>query len=325
MTDQDACPCCAPGRGDEPKPESAGLDAQAIPSGGAGVDASGIVTLPGGEFLMGTDARDGFPSDGEGPIRMITVDSFAIDAHQVTNRRFAEFVSATGYVTDAEKFKWSFVFHHFVSEETAKSVTQKVASAPWWWQVFDADWRHPFGPDSTYEDRLDHPVVHVSFADATAFAEWAGGRLPTEAEWEYAARGGLEQARYAWGDELMPGRRHMCNIWQGDFPDTNTEEDGWHGTAPVGSFDPNDYGLYDVAGNIWEWCSDWWSTSYHRNERRVTRENPEGPRVGQAKVIKGGSYLCHDSYCNRYRVAARTQSTPDSSTGNMGFRLAYDV
>ena len=285
---------------------------------------SSLVELDGGPFAMGTN-NTRFPGDGEGPIREVTVGKFAIASHEVTNRQFAAFADDTGYVTEAEKFGWSFVFHHFVSEETKNSVTQAVQGAQWWWQVPGSDWRHPDGPDSNWEDIPDNPAVHISWNDAVAMAEWAEMRLPTEAEWEFAARGGLDGATFAWGEEVTPDGKHMCNIWQGDFPNANTEEDGFHGTAPVGSFPANGYGMFDVAGNIWEWCSDWWSASYHRNERRVTRVDPTGPRQGQAKVIKGGSYLCHDSYCNRYRVGARTSSTPDSSTGNMGLRLAVSL
>lgn len=283
-----------------------------------------IVSLDGGAFLMGTNSTR-FPADGEGPVREVTVSPFAISTHQVTNRQFAVFAADTGYVTEAEKFGWSFVFHHFVSDATKKSVTAAVQAAPWWMQVHGASWQRPNGPDSTWENIPDNPAVHISWNDAVALAEWAGMRLPTEAEWEFAARGGLEQAPFAWGDELTPGGKHMCNIWQGEFPGKNTLDDGFHGAAPVGSFPENGFGLFDVAGNIWEWTADWFSATFHRNERRATRENPLGPRYGQAKVIKGGSYLCHDSYCNRYRVGARTSSTPDSSTGNMGFRLAVGV
>jgi len=169
---------------------------------------------------------------------------------------------------------------------------------------------------------LDHPVVHVSWNDALAYCNWAGKRLPTEAEWEFAARGGLEQKKYAWGDELLPNGQHYANIWQGQFPNENQGLDGYKGTAPARSFPPNDYGLYNVCGNIWEWCSDWFSSTYHVHD---TRENPKGIPNGTSKVIRGGSYLCHESYCNRYRVAARSSNTPDSSTGHMGFRCAKDA
>jgi formylglycine-generating enzyme len=275
-----------------------------------------MVRLDGGRFLMGTEDRNGFPLDGEGPVREVSLNAFLIDETAVTNEQFAEFISNTGYVTDAERFGWSFCFHHFVSDEVAASVEQRVAGADWWWRVDGADWRHPDGHDSGIEQRMDHPVTQVSFSDASAFARWCGKRLPTEAEWEYAARGGLEQNRYAWGNSLTPGGEHRCNIWQGEFPKFNTLEDGYHGTAPARSFEPNAFGLFNTSGNVWEWCADWWGIDWSA----VETENPTGPETGQARVTRGGSFLCHSSYCNRYRVAARTSNTPDSATANMGFR-----
>ncbi len=277
-----------------------------------------MALIKAGNFLMGTDHGRGYPADGEGPVREVSVDSFYMSPETVTNARFAQFVDETGYETEAEKFGWSFVFHLFVSPETRREVKKAVGGASWWWQVKGADWRHPDGPDSSMDDRLDHPVVHVSWNDAVAYCDWAGARLPTEAEWEYAARGGLEQKLYPWGNDLTPNDQFRCNIWQGRFPDLNTAMDGYVGTAPAGSFEPNGLGLYNVAGNVWEWCSDWFSRDFHLDG---PRDNPHGPPAGQAKVVRGGSYLCHSSYCNRYRVAARTANTPDSSTGNMGFRV----
>ncbi|MQA09345.1 MAG: SUMF1/EgtB/PvdO family nonheme iron enzyme [Pseudonocardiaceae bacterium] len=272
---------------------------------GAG-DIGGMVVLPGGTFRMGTEDREGFPDDGEGPIREVTVAPFAIDRYCVSNARFAEFVDATGFQTDAERFGWTYVFAKFLPGELRKS-SPRPEQAPWWCGVAGAYWRHPEGPASDLDGRLDHPVVHISWHDATAFCEWAGLRLPTEVEWEYAARGGLDQARYPWGDELTPGGQHRCNIWQGRFPVRDTAEDGYSGTAPVDAFQPNGYGLYNTSGNVWEWCADW----FHTGE--------------QARSMRGGSYLCHASYCNRYRVAARTGNTPDSSSGNLGFRCAADT
>ena len=277
-----------------------------------------MVYLTGGTFLMGTDAPT-FPADGEGPVREVTLSPFWIEPFAVTNTQFATFVEATGYETEAERFGWSYVFYGFLPEGFAP--TKGVAQAPWWRQVFGAYWRQPEGPQSSVDERLDHPVVHVSWNDAVAYANYAGKRLLTEAEWEYAARGGLEQNTYPWGDRLVPNKKHRCNIWQGTFPSKNTEKDGYAGTAPVDAFEPNGFGLYNMTGNTWEWCSDWFSAEHPKDEPLV---NPLGPAGGQGKVTKGGSYLCHASYCNRYRVAARTSNTPDSSTGHMGFRLARD-
>lgn len=281
-----------------------------------------MVTLPGGDFFMGTEDKEGFPKDGEGPIRKVRLKPFAIDRYSVTNRQFKEFVDETGYVTEAEKFGWSFVFHLLPSKAVKKRVKNVVHGVPWWLVVEGANWKKPEGPDSTIKKRLNHPVIHVSWNDAVAYCNWAGKRLPTEAEWEYAARGGLESKTYPWGNDLLVDNTHQCNIWQGDFPVKNTEDDGFLSTAPVDSFKPNGFGLYNVAGNVWEWCSDWFSPN-HPTEEVVL--SPIGPEKGTTKVMKGGSYLCHKSYCNRYRVAARTGNTPDSSTGNIGFRCVVDV
>lgn len=282
-----------------------------------------MVRLGGGPFLMGTETSEGFPADGEGPIRKVTLDPFYIDRYPVTNEAFTEFVRATGHQTEAERFGWSFVFQgHIPPDDRARLVEDTVLGAEWWCKLSGADWRHPEGPDSGITDRSHYPVVHVSWNDACAYANWAGKRLPTEAEWEFAARSGLEQKLYPWGDELTPEGKHLCNIWQGEFPDHNTAEDGYAGLAPVDAFPPNAYDLYTITGNAWEWCSDWFHPSFHV---LATRLNPAGPLEGQSKVIKGGSYLCHKSYCNRYRVAARSSNTPDSSTTNMSFRCVRDV
>lgn len=264
---------------------------------------------------MGTD-DERFPADGEGPVREVTVSAFTVSAGPVTNAAFAAFVADTGWVTLAEREGWSFVFAGLLPDDFPP--TRGVVGTPWWRQVHGADWRHPEGPHSDLTGRDDHPVVHVSWTDAVAFARWVDADLPTEAEWEYAARGGLDQARYAWGNELTPAGRHMANIWQGTFPVHNTCEDGWYGTSPVGSFPPNGFGLHDVAGNVWEWCTDWFDPVWHRDG---PRRDPVGPPTGTRRVMRGGSYLCHESYCNRYRVGARSSSTPDATTGNLGFRV----
>nr|WP_245992659.1 formylglycine-generating enzyme family protein [Prauserella muralis] len=279
-----------------------------------------MVVLPGGTFRMGTDDAEGFPADGEGPVRAVQLSPFAIDRFAVRNDAFAAFVADTGHVTDAERFGWSYVFVRFLGRELRR-ISPRPEVTPWWAAVEGADWRHPEGPGSDLEGRGDHPVVHVSWHDADAYARWAGKRLPTEAEWEYAARGGHDQWRYPWGDELTPGGEHRANIWQGRFPVTNTADDGYEGTAPVDAFPPNDFGLFNIAGNVWEWCADWWGTDHAPPGTR----DPAGPASGTARVMRGGSYLCHASYCNRYRVAARSHNTPDSSGGNTGFRCVRDA
>ena len=282
-----------------------------------------MIHLDGGRFLMGTDSAEGFPNDGEGPVREVTVDSFYIDRYAVTNRQFAEFAAKTGYRTESERYGWSFVFHKHIPPELYRRLVDATApGVKWWCKVNGADWRHPEGPDSNIDTRPEHPVVHMSWTDAFEYARWAGKRLPTEAEWEYSARGGLEQKTYPWGDELTPGGQHLCNIWQGTFPTDDLAEDGFNAPAPVTAFPANGYGLYTITGNVWEWCNDWFDPSFHI---AATRLNPAGPLSGAQRVMKGGSYLCHKSYCNRYRVAARTSNTPDSATTNIGFRCVRDI
>ncbi len=280
--------------------------------------------LEGGPFLMGGEDADGIPGDGEGPIREVRLDSFYIDRFPVTNQQFAAFHKATGYVTEAERFGWSFVFEGHLRERLAQSGADVIhpPKLRWWLKIDGAVWSHPEGPDSGLAGREHHPVVQVSWNDAAEYARWAGKRLPTEAEWEYAARGGLEQKRYPWGDELTPDGKHLCNIWQGDFPDVDLAEDGYSAPAPVDAFPPNGYALFSITGNTWEWCADWFSPDFHLF---ASRHNPVGPAAGPTRAMRGGSYLCHASYCNRYRVAARTQNTPDSATTNIGFRCVRDV
>jgi formylglycine-generating enzyme required for sulfatase activity len=307
--------CCGPARGaPAPADASVGLGEQ-------NGSTNGMVHLDGGAFLMGTDDREGFPADGEGPVREIELSPYWIDRCAVSNARFAEFVGETGHVTDAERHGWSFVFGGLLPDEFPP--TRGAVEAPWWRQVFGAFWRTPEGPQSSIDGRLNHPVVHVSWRDAATYCAWAGARLPTEAEWEFAARGGLEQKRFPWGDEREPGGEHRMNVWQGTFPSENTLDDGYLGTCPVDEFGANGFGLHNTSGNVWEWCADWFDALFHRDGKRQT--NPKGPLRGAAKVTRGGSYLCHESYCNRYRVGGRSSNTLDSSTGNTGFRCARDV
>lgn len=273
---------------------------------------------------MGTDGGYGFAADGENPAHAVELLPFYLDALCVTNEQFNAFINATGYRTEAEQFDWSFVFQgRLTPAQLAKSVRAAVLGSEWWCRVEGATWRHPEGPGSTIKQRWDYPVVHVSWRDAAAYAAWAGKRLPTEAEWEKAARGGLVQQRFPWGDELEPAGRHRMNVWQGDFPRHNTEADGHYGPAPAKLYKANAYGLYQMTGNVWEWCWDWFDAGYYRT---APRSNPLGPvKPGDRRVMRGGSYLCHHSYCNRYRTDARSSNTPDSSTDNLGFRCARDV
>jgi len=257
--------------------------------------------IPGGTFAMGNDGADAVPGDGEGPVRPVLVDPFRIGATTVTNAEFAAFVRATRHVTDAERFGSSFVFYLQVPDAVRAAATRAVAETPWWLPVEHASWQRPEGPGSHVRDRPGHPAVHVSWNDAVAYCAWSGTRLPSEAEWERAARGGLEGMRFAWGDVLCDGTgTPRCNVFRGAFP--NSPHPGWM-PAPVDASrgEPNGFGLYNVCGNVWEWCAD-------------TRE--EGRRA-----LRGGSFLCHDSYCNRYRVAARSANTADSTTSNIGFRV----
>jgi formylglycine-generating enzyme required for sulfatase activity len=256
--------------------------------------AEEMVRLTGGKFRKGTDS--GFPY--EGPSRVVEVPPFSIDVHEVTNRQFARFVEATGFKTEAEKWGWSAVFD---------------AQAGEWRKVDGADWTHPGGPASDLHGHEDEPVVQVSWNDAVAYAQWARKRLPSEAEWEFAARGGLDGASYPWGNELEPHGRFLANYWQGSWPNGNTGADGFLGLARVKSFPPNGYGLYDMTGNAWEWVADWFLDA----PQGAASAQPAAPTE---KVIRGGSFLCNDSYCVGYRVAARNKNTPDSATNNTGFR-----
>ncbi|MGH1505338.1 MAG: formylglycine-generating enzyme family protein [Acidimicrobiales bacterium] len=321
-----ASPCCAPRTapvGTEPSSavtsnaDRPGLDTiEAAPT-----DTSGQVLVPGGTFTMGDAFGEGYSADGEQPAHRVTVAAFFLDPVAVTNERFAAFVEATGWVTDAEHIGVSAVFH-LAFDGDPSHVRHRVGATPWWLAVDGADWRHPEGPHSSIDHRGDHPAVHVSWFDAHAFCRWAGTTLPTEAQWEYAARGGLAGRRFPWGDELTNDGEWRCNIFQGHFPTDNTGDDGHLTTAPVDAFTPNGYGLHQLAGNVWEWCADWFSPFTYRDRAAGPVTDPGGPAIGSSRVMRGGSYLCHDSYCHRYRVAARSSTTPDSATANIGFRCA---
>jgi formylglycine-generating enzyme required for sulfatase activity len=300
---------------------------------------SDLVWIPGGEFQMGSDRH--YPE--ERPAHRVAVDGFWMDRHPVTNAEFERFVAATGHVTFAELppnpadypgalpemlYAGSLVF------VKPPGPVDRSQIGNWWQFMRGADWRHPRGPSSSLEGLQQHPVVHVCYSDAQAYARWAGKELPTEAEWEFAARGGLEGATYAWGEEFMPEGRLMANTWQGEFPWQNRVEDGYEGTSPVGVFPPNGYGLYDVAGNVWEWTTDWYYPS-HPKEALKSCCTPRNPRGGAEtdsydpaqpeiriprKVIKGGSHLCAPNYCRRYRPAARFPEPIDTSACHLGFR-----
>jgi formylglycine-generating enzyme required for sulfatase activity len=278
---------------------------------------AGQVLIPGQRFAMGDHFGEGYGADGETPVHAVRVEAFQIDVTAVTNAEFSRFVRDTGYATDAEELGISAVFH-LALKASRSDVLQAVPSTPWWLAVRGAHWRRPGGPASA-DPPADHPVVHVTWNDTQAYCEWAGKRLPTEAEWECAARGGLRGRRYAWGDKLTHNGDWRCNIWQGEFPHTNTLEDGHLTTAPVRAYEPNSYGLWNTAGNVWEWCADWFSPTYYAE---APESDPRGPCNGLTRVMRGGSHLCHDSYCNRYRVSARSSNTPESAASNIGFRCA---
>jgi formylglycine-generating enzyme required for sulfatase activity len=298
-----------------------------------------MIWIPGGTFRMGSDYH--YPE--EAPSHRVTVDSFRIDSTLVTNRQFRRFVNATGYVTLAERKPdpndYPSALPHMLKAGSLVFTPPKHAVDPkdwsqWWSFKFGADWRRPYGPRSSISGLDDHPVVHVAFCDAQAYANWAGMDLPTEAEWEFAARGGFDGLEFAWGNELSPGGRQMANTWQGTFPHQNLATDGYERTSPVKAFPPNGFGVYDMIGNVWEWTSDWWS-SRHEADAPKACCIPENPRGGPEaashdpcqpqikiprKVLKGGSHLCAPNYCRRYRPASRHAEPIDTSTSHVGFR-----
>ena len=307
-------PCCGPGRGSAA--EAPRAPGSASPKRRVALRAE-LMPIPGGFFEMGT-RRPVYPQDHDGPRRRIALSPFAIAPTTVTNARFAEFARETGYVTTAEVEGWSYVFHLQMHE--AAPPTPAPEGTPWWRAVRGACWHRPEGPGTDTAARADHPVVHVSWHDAAAYAAWAGLQLPTEAQWERAARGGLERKRFPRGNVLEPDGRHCMNVWQGVFPDENTAEDGHAFTAPAGAYPPNGYGLHQMTGNVWEWCADRFGPPVPTS--RVPPCDPTGPERGEARVQRGGSFLCHASYCRRYEVHSRTRGIPDDTAGNLGFRVA---
>ncbi len=311
-----------------------------LPNGDAA--PAGMVWIPGGEFTMGSDDPDALPA--EHPAHRVRVDGFWMDETDVTNAQFRRFVEATGYVTTAEKAPTEEeILQYAGPDRFAKKeelVPGSMVFAPpdhpvdlgdwrqWWKWTPGADWRHPEGPGSSLSGKEDHPVVHVSWFDAAAYAKWAGKRLPTEAEWEFAARGGLDGKKYVWGDEPFSEEHPQCNNFQGHFPDRNTGKDGYQRTSPVKAFPPNGYGLYDMAGNVWQWCADWYlPDAYARTAGRGVLVNPKGPEHSfdprlrpPERVHRGGSFLCCVGYCFNYRPSARTGCTPDTGMSHVGFR-----
>ncbi len=312
------------------------------------IKKEGMVWIPSGQFQMGGKDKQSRPD--EGPIHQVAVDGFWMDATEVTNAEFAEFVAATGYITIAEKAPNWEELKKALPPDTPKphdsllqaaSLVFKPTNGPvalndfgaWWEWVPKASWRQPQGPKSSIEEKMDHPVVHVSWFDAMAYAEWAGKRLPTEAEWEWAARGGLEKNTYPWGAENPKEGKAKSNIWEGDFPYNNSLRDQFFFTAPVGSFESNPFGLFDMAGNVWEWCSDWYDYNYYQTVSSGVIANPKGPQNSydpympytDQKVMRGGSFLCNDAYCTGYRVASRMKSSPDTGLQHTGFRCVKDA
>lgn len=317
-------------------------------SASANSSTEGMLLIPGGSFEMGGDNEQAMPD--EFPKHRVRVDSFYMDATEVTNAQFKKFVEATGYITTAErKPNWEemkaslppgtpkppdsvMLAASLVFQQTSRAVNL-TNYMQWWAWVSGANWRHPQGPGSDIMGKENYPVVHISWYDAMAYCQWAGKRLPTEAEWEYAARGGLTNQIYTWGNEHINAGRPKANTWEGKFPYLNEEKDGYVLAAPVKSFAPNGYGLYDMAGNVWEWCSDWYGDDYYKKLKHTETKNPTGPVKGrdaqdpytEKKILRGGSFLCNDAYCSGYRVARRMKSSPDTGLEHTGFRCVKDL
>lgn len=313
MSDDPSKPCCIP---DAPRTNGG---AKPFPPLGARQVAADAVAIPGGRGLLGTKTA-GIPDDGESPLRQSKLKPILMAATTVTNAQFADFITATGHVTEAEEFGWSFVFWSNVAADILE--TRAVQNIEWWRRVEGATWRDINGPGTANAAwHPDHPVVHVSWNDAQAYAAWVGGRLPSEAEWEHAARGGQGDVKFPWGtQEPDDTATFPCNIWQGKFPNHNTGADGYVTTAPAQSFAPNPYGLYNMAGNVWEWTADTYRIKSLKKQVKARLAAMPGFRLS-----KGGSFLCHRSYCYRYRIAARSGTSPDSTTTHQGFRVVWDV
>lgn len=310
MTDKGCCTPARDGHAAEPAKERLADAARRV--------AAGAVDIPGGSSLLGTNDPQ-LALDGEQPLRKARVKPFLIGQTTVTNADFAAFIDATGYLTEAERFGWSYVFWAQVPKSYGP--TEGVVDVEWWRKVDGATWRAPNGPGTESDCLPDHPVVQVSWNDARAYCAWVGGRLPTEAEWEHAARGGLGDVRFPWGTAEPNDTDHTpCNIWQGSFPRHNTAKDGFLTTAPAKWYAPNGYGLYNLVGNVWEWTADAYRI---KSLKKDVKEKLKGTKGH--KLLKGGSFLCHASYCYRYRIAARSSSTPDSTTTHQGFRVVWDL
>ncbi|SHF76357.1 Formylglycine-generating enzyme, required for sulfatase activity, contains SUMF1/FGE domain [Salegentibacter echinorum] len=311
----------------------------------------GMVWIPGGTFIQGARAEDEMAMKHEKPAHQVTVDGFFMDITEVTNAEFREFVEATGYVTIAEReIEWEEMKKQLspgtakphdsilqpgslTFKKTKNSVPNLYDYSQWWDWTIGANWRHPEGPGSSIEGKDNYPVVHIAYKDALAYCEWAGRRLPTEAEWEYAARGGQEDAIFTWGNDLNK-LSEMANSWEGEFPKKNTKADGFENKAPVKSYPANPYGLYEMAGNVWEFTQDWYNVDYYKDlEKKGNIKNPMGPEKAYnpnqprtpEKVIKGGSYLCHESYCASFRISARMANSTDSAQEHLGFRTVASV
>lgn len=276
--------------------------------------------VPQNTYLVGSDKPKGFPFDKESPQTEVLIEGFYIDETTVTNEQFSKFVEETGYVTEAEIFGDSYVFHYFVDKENSQY--EVIAGLDWWYVVKGANWKHPEGPNSNIKDRMNHPVVHISRNDALEYCKHTGKRLPTEIEWEIAAKGNTNNESYPWGDEFLINGQYNANIWQGNFPHENSADDGFTNTAPANYFTPNDYGLYQMIGNVWEWCLN--PQGINLSEFKVNNTNyyieNYSKKDNDNYALKGGSFLCNDSYCNRYRISARNGNSASSTSNNMGFR-----